>query len=112
MIETKQIQVYDNENFFGLLELWQYEQLKHDNYFNPYAAKLVITVDAYCVAGDTGILAYFLYDGWFCMARGDDGYWQLMYRCHLAWAESIKDTLNLFFEREKENIIKLMKKKG
>lgn len=40
----------------------------------------MLKVNAYCVGGSTGILAYFEHPtmpNWICIAKGDDGHWSL-----------------------------------
>ena len=50
-------------------------------------------VDAYCVGGVYGILAFFTIDDMFYQAVGDDGHWQVIYVCHVNWIPKIKKTM-------------------
>ena len=48
-------------------------------------------VEAYCVGGSYGILAFFLTEDLFYIAAGDDGHWWLIYCCHMDWFAQIKN---------------------
>jgi len=53
-----------------------------------------LEVDAWCVAGDEGFLAFFYYDKYFCIATGDDGYWHLEFICAPTWVKEIKEAVS------------------
>lgn len=72
-METKRIIVYDYRN--GIDKPKKYN------------------VDAYCVGGEYGILAFFTIDDMFYQAHGDDGHWQVIYVCHVNWISKIKKTV-------------------
>jgi len=57
-------------------------------------------VDAWCVGGEEGILAYFYYENRFCIAHGDDGHWWLMYTCHKDWKNRIQSEMSEFILEE------------
>jgi hypothetical protein len=60
-----------------------------------------IEVDAWCVAGNTGFIAFFYFDVYFCIAYGDDGYWHLEFICDPGWVREIKETVSYITERIK-----------
>lgn len=47
-------------------------------------------VDAWCVDGKEGILAFFFAKNLFHIAAGDDGHWWLIYSCDVNWFTGIK----------------------
>ena len=51
-------------------------------------------VEAWCVQGESGFIAYFYVDDMFCVANGDDGHWWLMSTCHKHWVKEIKEAMN------------------
>jgi len=50
-------------------------------------------VKACCAGGREGILAFFKYNDYLCIAAGDDGHWWLIYTCHKDWFRKIKKAL-------------------
>lgn len=50
-------------------------------------------VEAWCVAGDEGILAFFTKGEHFYIAGGDDGHWWVVWYCHKDWIRQIKKVL-------------------
>jgi hypothetical protein len=50
-------------------------------------------VDAWCVGGATGIIAYFVQDGTLYEAHGDDGHWWLVGEMHYHWLEKIQEVV-------------------
>jgi hypothetical protein len=52
--------------------------------------------EAFCVGGETGILAYFRYGNMVVTAVGDDGHWKVAHVMHMAWfPETVKAMLGL-----------------
>ena len=49
-------------------------------------------IEAWCVGGIEGILAFFFYGKYFYIAAGDDGHWWIIYHCHKDWFKNIKKT--------------------
>ena len=49
-----------------------------------------LEVDAWCVGGDTGIIAYFVQDGLVHEAHGDDGNWWLVGAIDWKWLEELQ----------------------
>lgn len=84
------IQISDDDNRLGLVAHWEHKQGK---------SKMLET-DAYCVAGECGILAFFFHDRLFCIASGDDGFWRLIYVASRDWFESIHDVMRQMFNSE------------
>ena len=58
-----------------------------------------VEVDAECVDGKEGILAFFEYDSMFCIASGDDGFWHLIYNCAMSWETLIFEGFKTFYRR-------------
>lgn len=91
---TKRIKVWD---YAGILKgngtaPWHVARywVEHNEIEDPIG----LEVDAWCVGGETGILAYFYYEDYFCVAHGDDGHWWLMYICSKDWARRIKSVMS------------------
>ena len=47
-------------------------------------------VEAWCIGGKYGILAFFTYNNYFYIAAGDDGHWWAIYYCHKDWIREVK----------------------
>lgn len=86
MIESKhKIKVYD---YYGARN-----GSSPDNYDKNNPPKTEeYNVEAYCVGGSHGILAFFLTKDLFYIAAGDDGHWWLIYCCDVNWFNDIKNT--------------------
>lgn len=65
----------------------------------------VITVEAECVGGIDGILAFFIYEDKFCISSGDDGIWILNYTCDIKWKDEIKRTLLSLIKQIKKSLL-------
>ena len=90
----KQITVYDEDDLLigkvpNFENIYKYKK-------NRIPEKIVrqLQVDAWCVAGTDGFLAFFYYDKYFCIASGDDGFWQLLFICDKSWAKDIKEAMS------------------
>lgn len=57
-------------------------------------------VDAWCVGGPDGILAYFYLDDKLCTAHGDDGHWWLIGACNKHWLKEIKKVIASILVKE------------
>jgi hypothetical protein len=78
------------------ITVWDYHDAMHGAapwHYDPDRQPVKYEVDAWCVQGETGIFAYFYVKDKFCMAKGDDGHWTLMYVCHPHWVREFKDTM-------------------
>jgi len=53
----------------------------------------LIEVEAYCVGGDEGIMAFFFYNDLFCIAEGDDGHWWLTSIMDKGWVSKIQEVI-------------------
>lgn len=51
-------------------------------------------VEAWCVQGETGFLAFFIIDDMLYEAHGDDGHWWLVGRFHIHWLDEIKKVVS------------------
>ena len=83
------------EKGFCDIKVWDYTGIPKAAPRQPLGEQPVcLEVDAWCVGGEDGILAYFCHDGKFCIAHGDDGHWQLMYACDEGWKEEIQEAVS------------------
>lgn len=51
-------------------------------------------VDAWCVDGEEGIMAFFTIDDMFYIANGDDGHWWVVSQCHKHWVKDIAEAMS------------------
>lgn len=75
------------------ITVWNYGDFFGSGGRNKEASPISYEVEAHCVGGDEGILAFFFLDNWFCVAKGDDGHWWMSYFCDGHWAKEIKETI-------------------
>ena len=59
---------------------------------NPPPVK-TYNVEAYCVGGSEGILAYFIIDDRLYTAMGDDGHWWLTSVCSTHWVSEMVEAI-------------------
>lgn len=59
----------------------------------PPTDREVLEVDAWCVGGATGIVAYFMMDGYMHEAHGDDGNWWVVGKFNPHWLEEMQEVL-------------------
>jgi hypothetical protein len=70
--------------------------------YNPHDGTMwpdVLEVDAYCVGGSDGVFAVFQHPEIperFCIAKGDDGHWQLSEQFHHNWLPKLIEALTCF----------------
>jgi hypothetical protein len=50
-------------------------------------------VDAWCLQGETGFLAFFIIDDTLFEAHGDDGHWWVAGRMHTHWIDELKEVV-------------------
>jgi hypothetical protein len=62
--------------------------VKHKQYVKKYE------VEAWCLQGQTGFVAYFYMGDTLYEAHGDDGHWRLVGRMHKHWLKELKETVN------------------
>jgi len=84
--------------------VYQYSDLNGPTPPPPYEKQEDIKkfeVEAWCVPGPCGILAFFMHGDYFYIAAGDDGHWRAIYYCHKDWKNIIKDTFSEFVKGAK-----------
>ena len=59
----------------------------------PLPEPVKMEVDAWCVAGKTGIIAYFMFEGMLHEAHGDDGHWWLINKFSLGWVKELQEVV-------------------
>lgn len=64
------------------------------SHYNGNEEPFLFEVEAWCVGGSEGILAYFVMGDRFYIASGDDGHWVLKYTCGTQWLPKIKEAMN------------------
>jgi hypothetical protein len=62
--------------------------------FDEYKPPKKLEVDAICVGGEFGIMAYFFLDNMLYEAHGDDGHWWVSWKCHKDWLGKIKEAVS------------------
>jgi len=82
------------------IKVWDYSGILEGDHLVNTEEPTGFEVDAWCVGGEEGILAYFYYQNKFCIANGDDGHWRLMYTCHKDWKNRIKSVMSEFILEE------------
>jgi len=71
--------------------------------YNRFKQSLVkeFKVNAWCVQGETGFLAFFLNGNYFYIAAGDDGHWWVIHEIHKNWIPEIKEVMKEFITYRK-----------
>lgn len=52
-----------------------------------------VEVDAWCVGGEEGIIAFFFHGRYLCEAHGDDGHWWLSGYMDMYWTKAFKNAV-------------------
>lgn len=78
------------------ITVWDYDDSAHGS--TPCRKELAkpvrYDVEAWCVQGETGFLAFFIKDDMLYEAHGDDGHWWLIGRFHIHWLDEIKKVVS------------------
>jgi len=90
MIEKIKITVWDHHDAIHGSAPWHYR----DDH-----SPVKYEVEAWCLQGETGFLAYFYIDDMLCTAHGDDGYWHLIGCMNKYWLKEMKEVVNSIEEK-------------
>ena len=85
------IRVFDYTDAFHGGDLSQYD-------INNPPEVIHYDVEAYCVDGPEGVMAFFIMGGSVWEARGDDGHWWLVSVCGSAWWREGIEALQAMFK--------------
>lgn len=86
------------------ITVWDYDKAFYGGAPHNREASEIPTkyeVEAWCVGGEEGILAYFYIDDSLCVAHGDDGHWWFVWRCHKQWLPRIQKTVASIEQKDK-----------
>ena len=76
------------------ITVWDYFDAAHGSYNRRELEKPVkYEVDAWCVQGETGFIAYFIIDDRLYEAHGDDGHWWLVGVINTHWLKEWQETV-------------------
>ena len=99
---------YQDTNMRDRIIVTDYSDVKHGSppwCYDPGNPPNIVEykVDALCIGGPDGVRAYFMLDGMFCTAHGDDGHWWLASMLSVGYLPETIKSLEALLSAEKEN---------